>query len=105
VQASIDPLLAPGRESHHLPWEERFAEPAALDEPGDAVGQMKYRLKTQAGRALCGLRKQTVEPVFGVIKSVMGFRQFLLRGLEAVKAEWSMVTMAWGIRRMAVLRG
>ena len=105
VQACIEPLLAPGRESHHLPWQERFTEPATLDEPGDAVEQMKHRLKTRAGRARYRLRKQTVEPVFGIIKAVMGFRQFLLRGLEAVSAEWSMVTMAWNIRRMAVLRG
>ncbi len=55
--------------------------------------------------AVYGLRKQTVEPVFGIIKTVMRFRQFLLRGLEAVSAEWSLVTMAWNIRRMAVLRG
>jgi len=104
VQAGIEPLLAPGRESHHLPWQERFTEPAALDEPVDALAQMKHRLKTQDGRKLYGLRKQTVEPVFGIIKSVMRFRQFLLRGLDAVDAEWSMVTMAWNIRRMAVLR-
>jgi len=104
VQAGIEPLLAPGRESHHLPWQERFTEPAASDEPGDALAQMKHRLKTQDGRKRYGLRKQTVEPVFGIIKSVMSFRQFLLRGLEAVDAQWSMVTMAWNIRRMAVLR-
>ena len=83
---------------------EAGAEPAALGEPGDALEQMKHRLKSQDGRKLYGLRKQTVEPVFGIIKSVMRFRQFLLRGLEAVSAEWSMVTMAWNIRRMAVLR-
>jgi transposase len=105
VQACIEPMLAPGRESHHLPWQERFTEPAALDEPGDALERMKHRLKTQDGRKRYGLRKQTVEPVFGIIKAVMGFRQFLLRGRDAVNAEWSMVTMAWNIRRMAVLRG
>ena len=66
---------------------------------------MRHRLKTRAGRADYGLRKQTVEPVFGIIKSVMRFRQFLLRGVEAVNGEWSLVTMAWNIRRMAVLRG
>lgn len=103
VQASIEPLLAPGRESHHRPWQERFTEPAPLAEPGDAVAQMKHRLKTQAGRQLYGLRKQTVEPVFGIVKAVMKFRQFLLRGLDAADAEWSLVTMAWNIRRMAVL--
>ena len=101
--ASIEPLLATGRESHHLPWQERFGEPAPLAEPADAVAQMKHRLKTGAGRAAYGLRKQTVEPVFGIIKAVMRFRQFLLRGLEAVSGEWSLVTMAWNIRRMAVL--
>jgi hypothetical protein len=65
---------------------------------------MKHRLKTRAGRAPYALRKQSVEPVFGIIKSVMGFRQFLLRGRDAVRGEWSLVTMAWNIRRMAVLR-
>jgi transposase len=104
VDAGIEPSVAPGRESHHLPWQERCAEPPPLDESADALAQMKHRLKTQHGRALYGLRKQTVEPVFGIIKSVMGFRQFLLRGLAAVRGEWSLVTMAWNIRRMAVLR-
>ena len=102
IDAAIDPLLAMGRESHHLPWQERFGEPPPL---ADAVAHMKHRLKTRAGRAVYGLRKQTVEPVFGIIKARMGFRQFLLRGLEAVSGEWSRVTMAWNIRRMAVLRG
>ena len=105
IDASIEPLLAVGRESHHVPWQERFCEPPPPPESADAVAQMKYRLETPAGRALYGLRKQTVEPVFGIIKAVMRFRQFLLRGLEAVSGEWSLVTMAWNIRRMAVLRG
>ena len=105
ADASIEPLLAAGRDGHHLPWQERFGEPPPLPESADAVAQMKHRLATRAGRAVYGLRKQTVEPVFGIIKAVMRFRQFLLRGLEAVSAEWSLVTMAWNIRRMAVLRG
>ena len=104
IDADIEPLLAPGRDAHHRPWQERFVDPPPPDEPGDALAQMKHRLKTREGRALYGLRKQTVEPVFGIIKAVMGFRQFLLRGLEAVRGEWSLVTMAWNIRRMAVLR-
>ena len=66
-------------------------------------GRMKHKLKTVEGRKRYGLRKQTVEPVFGIIKSVMGFRQFLLRGLAPVTGEWSLVTMAWNIKRMAVL--
>ena len=105
IEAGMEPLLAAGRESHHLPWQERFTEPAPLADDADAVQRMKHALKTRAGRARYGLRKQTVEPVFGIIKAVMRFRQFLLRGLDAVRGEWSLVTMAWNIRRMAVLRG
>ena len=65
---------------------------------------MKPLLQTRAGRAGYALRKQTVEPVFGIIKSVMGFRQFLLRGLQSVRGEWSLVTLAWNILRMAALQ-
>ena len=103
VEARIEPLSAAGREAHHRPWHERFAEPAPLPDEADDLERMKHRLKTRAGRALYGLRKQTVEPVFGIIKAAMGFRQFHLRGLDAVRGEWSLVTMAWNIRRMAVL--
>ena len=66
---------------------------------------MKHRLKTVQGRKLYGLRKQTVKPVFGIIKSVMRFRQFLLRGLTSVRGEWMLVTMAWNIKRMAIMAG
>ena len=103
LQANIEPLLAAGRDKHHPHWEDRFTEPAPLTEPASGVDRMKHRLKTIQGRKLFGLRKQTVEPVFGIIKSVMGFRQFLLRGLDAVQGEWNLVTMAWNIKRMAVL--
>ena len=84
---------------------QRFGEPPPLGEPADAVESMRHRLKTRAGRASYGKRKQTVEPVFGIIKAGMRFRQFLLRGLDAVRGEWSLVTMAWNIRRMAVMKG
>src|SRR6266404_806537 len=55
------------------------------------------------GRKLYALRKQVPEPVFGIIKSVLGFRQFLLRGLDRVQGEWSLVTMAWNMKRLFVL--
>jgi transposase len=105
VAANIVPLLAAGRDGHHPHWEDRFTEPPPLAEPASAVDRMKHRLKTLQGRKRYGLRKQTVEPVFGIIKSVMRFRQFLLRGLAAVRGEWSLVTMAWNIKRMAVMAG
>jgi len=105
VEANIEPLLAAGRDGHHPHWQDRFTEPPPLAEPATAVERMKHRLKTLQGRKLYGLRKQTVEPVFGIIKSVMAFRQFLLRGLAAVRGEWSLVTMAWNIKRMAAMAG
>ncbi|HLQ90776.1 MAG TPA: transposase, partial [Xanthobacteraceae bacterium] len=67
------------------------------------VEAMAHRLKTPEGRKLYSLRKQIPEPVFGIIKSVLGFRQFLLRGLDKVRGEWSLVTMAWNIKRMFTL--
>ncbi len=103
VAAKIEPLLAAGHEAHHPHWGDRFTEPPPLNEPASAVERMKHRLKTRRGRKLYGLRKQTVEPVFGIIKSVMRFRQFLLRGLAGVQGEWKLVTMAWNIKRMAAL--
>ena len=104
VNVGIEPLLAVGREAHHLSWQARFSEPPPLPLPTEPVTRMKHHLQTRAGRAWYALRKQTVEPVFGIIKSVMGFRQFLLRGLQSARGEWSLVTMAWNIRRMATLR-
>jgi hypothetical protein len=67
------------------------------------VKRMMHRLKTRAGKAAYALRKQTVEPVFGIVKSVMGFRQFLTRGLKNVQGEWTLVCLAWNLKRMAVL--
>ncbi len=64
---------------------------------------MMHRLNSKEGRELYGRRKCTVEPVFGVIKQVMGFRQFNLRGLENVQGEWTLVSIAWNLKRMAKL--
>ena len=102
--AGIEPLIAVGRDAHHPDWRSRFEESAPLERPATPTEQMKHALKTKAGRAAYALRKQTVEPVFGIIKSVMGFRQFLLRGLDHVRNEWTLVCLAWNLKRMAVLR-
>ena len=104
--AKIEPLIAMKRERHNAGWKERFAEdPQAPADCASAMQQMAHRLKTRRGKKLYALRKQTPEPVFGIIKSVMGFRQFLLRGFENAKGEWNLVTMSWNIRRMFALRG
>jgi transposase len=102
-QVGIEPLIAMGRDAHHPQWSERFSEPAAVPADATPVQRMQHRLKTRQGRAAYALRKQTVEPVFGIIKSVLGFRQFLTRGLANVQNEWTLVCLAWNLKRMAVL--
>jgi transposase len=98
--AGIAPLIALGREGHHPSLGKRFAKaPPAPDNP-TPVEAMAYRLKTTEGKKLYALRKHTPEPVFAIIKSVLGFRQFLLRGLDPVRGEWNLVTMAWNLKRM-----
>ena len=100
----IVPMLSMRRESHHMPVLARFAADMAAPETHDPVVKMAHRLATSAGRALYGLRKQTVEPVFGIIKRAMGWREMSMRGLDKARGEWSLVTMAWNIKRLHVLR-
>jgi hypothetical protein len=102
-QAGIVPLIAMGRQPHHPSLTERFA--AAPPEPQNPtpVAAMAHRLKTPEGKKLYALRKHVPEPVFGIIKSALGFRQFLLRGLDQVRGEWSLVTMAWNMKQMFAL--
>jgi hypothetical protein len=104
--AGIEPVIAMGRQAHHPSLAERFAEdpPPAPENPAP-VAAMRHRLQTTAGKTRYALRKQTPEPVFGIIKSVLGFRQFLLRGLDKVRGEWSLVTLAWNRKRMFALAG
>jgi hypothetical protein len=82
---------------------ERFQQPDPLPDAPNAVDAMKHRLKTPSGKAVYATRKSTIEPVFGIIKSVMGFRQFLLRGLDAVKGEWNLVCIAFNLKRLYAL--
>jgi transposase len=103
--AGIEPVIAMGREAHYPSLAERFAEDPPPPENPTPVEAMRHRLQTKEGKKRYALRKQTPEPVFGIIKSVLGFRQFLLRGLDKVRGEWSLVTMAWNIKRMFALAG
>src|SRR5271163_3251867 len=101
--AGIAPLIAMGRQPHHPPLAERFEKaPSAPDDP-TPVEAMAHRLRTPEGRKLYAQRKHTPEPVFGIIKSALGFRQFSLRGLDRVRGEWRLVTMAWNVKRMFAL--
>jgi transposase len=102
-QKQMTPYIAVDRQSHNQPLWDRFREPPPLPNDADAVTRMKHRLKTVAGKAVYAARKRTIEPVFGIIKSVMGFRSFLLRGFEAVQGEWDLICIAWNIKRLHVL--
>jgi transposase len=99
----IVPYIAVERQRHNAPLEDRFTEPEPLTAPADPVTEMKHRLKTVAGKAVYAKRKSTVEPVFGIIKAAMGFRQFLLRGLARVSGEWDLVCIAYNIKRLHAL--
>ena len=103
AKAGVAPVIAMGRQPHQPPRAERFEKTPQAPENPTPVEAMAHRLKTLEGRNLYALRKQTPEPVFGVIKSALGFRQFSMRGLEKTRGEWSLVTMAWNIKRMFAL--
>ena len=101
--AGIEPLIAMGRQPHHPPLGGLFCDDPEAPENPTPVEAMAHRLQTREGRDLYALRKQIPEPVFGIIKSVMGFRQFMLRGIDKVRGEWRLATMAWNLKRMFVL--
>ena len=102
--AGIEPLIALGREAHQLPLDQLLHEPEAPDANASPLERMAHRLKTAEGRALYGKRKSTVEPVFGQIKRVLGFREFTMRGFDRVSGEWTLVTMAYNLRRLFQLK-
>jgi hypothetical protein len=64
---------------------------------------MAYKLKTAVGKAIYAARKCTVEPVIGIIKDVLGFRQFSLRGTQAAAGEWGLVCLAFNLKRFHTL--
>lgn len=100
----IDPYIATGREPHHRSWRERFAEgPEPPPEDASPSVKMAHKLQTAIGQAIYGVRKSTVEPVIGIIKAVLGFRQFSMRGLDAASCEWCLVCLAFNIKRLHTL--
>jgi transposase/IS5 family transposase len=101
----IPPSIASGRQPHHPPVWERFAEPLPAAGDADAVTRMRHRMHTPEGRRRYARRKTTIEPVFGILKHVLGFRQFLLRGLEAVRGEWTLLCLAYNLKRLHTLLG
>lgn len=99
--AEIEAYIPARREAHY--WD--VAACSMQAEADEFVGatpsaRSQQRLRTKVGREIFSKRKCTIEPVFGVIKAVMGFRQFLFRGLRQVRREWGLVCMAWNLKRL-----
>jgi transposase len=100
----LEAYIATGREAHHRSWRSFFAQlPEPPPEEASARVKMAYKLQTEVGQAIYRLRKCTVEPVIGLIKEVLGFRQFSLRGLTAAAGEWSLVCLAFNLKRLHTL--
>ena len=100
LKARLTPYPSAHREPRHIPLAARLtpdADPPATDDP---VAQMQYRLGTEAGKVLYAKRKSTIEPTFGIIKHVLGFRQCLLRGLDQVEGERDLVCIGFNLKRM-----
>jgi transposase len=94
----MDPYLAVGRQKHHEePVPSETATPSA--EAG-VKGKMREKLRTATGKVLDAARKRIVEPVFGMIKSARGIREFLLRGLEGVSAEWQLICLTHNLLKI-----
>jgi len=93
---------ATGRQKHGrtIGQLEKRDDPSPPAAGAPAAEQMAHRLQTQAGRALYALRKQTIEPVFGIIKETLGFRRFSLRGLANVNLEWTLVSLSYNVKRL-----
>ena len=103
VEEGLEPYIAGSRERHNQPLGERLQAPPEGAAEADAVSAMQQRMQSAEGRAIYGKRKATVETVFGVIKEVLGFRRFRLRGLRGAQGEWSLVCTAWNLKRLYAL--
>ena len=93
---------AVGKTSHHRSVEdlEKKEEPVAPGLEATIKEIMEHRLRTKEGKALYDLRKETVEPIFGIIKETMGFRRFSMRGKAKAALEWTLVTLSYNLRRL-----
>jgi transposase len=104
AKRGIEPYIATGRDPHHPSWQQRFAPlPEPPSEEASAQVKMAYKLRTTLGKAIYRARKCTVEPVIGIIKEILGFRQFSLRGTAAAAGEWCLVCLAFNLKRFYTL--
>jgi transposase len=105
VKNKTTPYISFGKEQHNQPIEERFKEADPLPDNPTEVERMKHRLQTKEGKAIYAERKSVIEPIFGIIKQVMGFRQFMLRGFKKTQGEWRLTCMAYNLKRLHTIMG
>ena len=108
TERNIEPLISVQRAFKQRPYDfrpspERDKPPRAITTPWR--GEMMEKLKSDPSKAEYKKRKQSAEPVFGIIKSAIGFTQFHLRGIDKVKAEWQLITLAYNCKRMVAMAG
>ena len=96
----IEPIISTAREKHNSYLETAVNTDNEKEKADTPVGKMQEILKSEAGRQIYKKRKQTVEPVFGIIKEILGFRRFSLRGESKTANEWSLVCSAYNLKRM-----
>jgi transposase len=97
-ERKVEGFVATGKQKHGE--HRKPAKRGPLPKGATRVDRMKQKLKTKVGKAIYAARKCVVEPVFGHIKQARGFRQFLLRGKEKVKAEWALLCMTHNVLRL-----
>jgi len=105
LKSGMTPYISFGKEQHNQPLEERFKEADPLPDDPTEVERMKHRLQTKEGKAIYAERKSVIEPIFGIIKHVIGFRQFMLRGFKKAEGEWRLVCMAYNLKRLHTIIG
>jgi hypothetical protein len=87
-----------------ISWTSLSHQPRMLRPKNSCKELMAYKLRTDIGKAIYRLRKSTVEPVIVIIKETLGFRQFSLRGLLAAAGEWTLVCLAYNLKRLHTLQ-
>ena len=105
-ERGVEPLIAPGLEIHNSFLERRLEPAENPPAPEDSeMERMLKKMQSDEGRSVYRFREMTVETVFGVIKQVMGFRRFSLRGLENAAYEWALVSLAYNMKRLHTMAG
>ena len=103
VKKGIELYAPSGREKHNDKLSDILSMEAEKPNNSTPSEVLSYRMSTKSGKAFYALRKTTIEPVFGIIKNVMGFRCFSLRGFESVAGEWNLVCIAYNLKRLCAL--